>query len=146
MKAIFDRNCNCVGWYNESSQMVFDTETRWIGFVNQSYFFSSHTNWLGALINGTLVDRSGKPVAWVQGYCPRASARLQCPVTPLRPLRPLTPMGAGQYILGVNILIKNKTRRVGILNQELWLLIFLRAENSPHFLYIVISKTVQALQ
>ena len=98
MKAIFDRNCNCVGWYNESNEMVFDCETKWVGFVKQTYFFSNHSNWLGALINGSFVDKNGRPVAWVQGYSPRGSVRLArpltplCPLTPLRPLRPLTPL------------------------------------------------------
>ena len=122
MKAIFDRNCNCTGWYNEKDGMVYDAEIRWIGFIKQKYFFGKQMNWLGALINGTFVDRNGRPVAWIQGHNPRGCAPLQYPLTPvcplhplqplrplapLRPLRPLTPVG-GWSVCNWNEYVKQK--------------------------------------
>ena len=98
MKAIFDKWCNCVGWIDEKSLMVFSKEMSWIGFVKDNYFFSPKAIWLGALINGSFVDRQGKPVAWLNGSQPKGRLPLLrpltplIPITPLRPLRPLTPL------------------------------------------------------
>lgn len=98
MKAIFDKNTRCVGWINEDSLMVFSTDMGWVGFIRDSYFFSSSLLWLGGLFDGSFVDRSGKPVAWVSGFRPKGRMPLfrplkpLRPLTPLRPLRPLTPL------------------------------------------------------
>lgn len=54
MKAIFDKNCKCVGWYNENDGMVYDNEMRWIGFISKNYFFADTTEWLGGLQMGLL--------------------------------------------------------------------------------------------
>ena len=45
MKAIFDKNCKCVGWYNENDGMVYDNEMRWIGFISKNYFFFFFSEW-----------------------------------------------------------------------------------------------------
>lgn len=92
MKAVFDKNCNCVAWYNPSSGMVFDKNVQWVGFVEKNNFFAKNTNWLGGLYDGTFVDKSGKPVAWIEGYSPRGTFPLQIPLRPLMPLTPLTPL------------------------------------------------------
>ena len=79
MKAIFDKNCKCVGWYNENDGMVYDNEMRWIGFISKNYFFADTTEWLGGIANGTFVDKNGKPVAWVEGCSPVGTMPLQHP-------------------------------------------------------------------
>lgn len=92
MNAIFDKNCRHVGWINQKDQMIFDTNMRWLGFIKNKYVFTSACRWVGGWIEGTLVDPSGRPVAWEQGYIPRGTLALVRPMTPLRPLIPLTPL------------------------------------------------------
>ena len=92
MKAIFDKHCNCVGWYDENKEMVYNTELSWIGFITNGYFFSPNTEWIGAMKKGTFVDKNGKPVAWIEGATPVATSRLAIPLRPLRPFRPLRPL------------------------------------------------------
>ena len=92
MKAVFDKNCNCVAWYNEIDGMVYNIEMQWIGFVSKNYFFSKTTEWYGGMLNGTFVDKLGKPVAWIQGYLPVGTGQLMYPLRPMRPLTPLRPL------------------------------------------------------
>ncbi len=101
MKAIFNRNCVLVGWYESQKKNVFSKEMQWIGFINNGYFFSKSARWLGGFINGTYVDKKGRPVAWIEGSIPFGVNVLMaptipmvplCPLTPLHPLTPLTPL------------------------------------------------------
>lgn len=98
MKAIFNKNCILVGWYDPQRKNVFGREMQWIGFVNNIYFFSKNASWLGGFVNGVYVDRQGRPVAWIDGSRPRRINALMTPMTPsvplypLIPLRPLTPL------------------------------------------------------
>ena len=92
MKAIFDKDCNCVGWYDEQNRMLYDIEIRWIGFVEQNSLFSNSTKWVGGMMRGTIVDKAGKPVAWIDGYKPQSTGALLQPLTPLHPLTPLRPL------------------------------------------------------
>ena len=92
MTAIFDRHCNCVGFYDENGSMVFSSDLDWIGFTNNEYFFRDDTNWCGGLVNGTFVDKSGKPVAWLEGMQPVGPLALLRPITPIKPLTPLRPL------------------------------------------------------
>lgn len=97
MTPIFNRSCACVGWYNAEG-MVFGANLEWIGFVADKGFFSADLKWLGGLVNGTFVDKIGKPVAWLQGFQPKCTNTLLSatrpirPVTPIRPIRPLQPL------------------------------------------------------
>lgn len=91
MIPIFEKNCVCVGWYNTDG-MVFGTNLQWLGFVRDKYFFSMELSWLGALANGTFVDKNGKPVAWLQGFQPKGTAHLVHPVRPIRPITPIRPI------------------------------------------------------
>lgn len=92
MKAIFNRNCILVGWYEQQNKNVFSREMMWIGFVNNNYFFARNGRWLGGLINNTYVDKMGKPVAWLEGYSPVGCNMLMQPMQPLLPIQPLTPL------------------------------------------------------
>ena len=92
MKAIFNRNCVLVGWYEPQNKNVFSKEMRWIGFIDGGYFFSESARWLGGFINGTYVDKKGRPVAWTEGSIPIGVNVLMSPMTPMVPLRPLTPL------------------------------------------------------
>lgn len=67
MTAIFDKHCNCVGFYDKSDGMVFAKDLQWVGFTQGTYFFREDTTWCGGLVNGTFVDKSGKSVAWLEG-------------------------------------------------------------------------------
>lgn len=92
MKAIFNRNCILVGWYDQQNKNVFSRELTWVGFVNNNYFFAKNGRWLGGFFNGTFVDKIGKPVVWLEGYTPMACNMLLHPLQPLIPLAPLTPL------------------------------------------------------
>ena len=92
MKAIFNRNCVLVGWYEPQSKNVFSKEMVWIGFINDGYFFSETAQWLGGFINGTYVDKQGKPIAWIEGSIPMGVNALILPMRPIPPLRPLPPI------------------------------------------------------
>lgn len=120
MKAIFNRNCVLVGWYEPQNKNVFSKELQWIGFIKNGHFFSISAQWLGGFRNGTYLDKSGRPVAWVEGSTPMGGNALLepmkpmmplqplrplRPLTPLRPLRPLTPLG-GWSILDWNKYVK----------------------------------------
>ncbi len=92
MKAIFNRNCILVGWYDQQNKNVFSKDMVWIGFVNQNYFFLKNSRWLGGFVSGTFVDKMGRPVAWIEGCNPVGCHMLMMPLTPLIPLTPLTPL------------------------------------------------------
>lgn len=92
MKAIFDKNCILVGWYEQQNKNVFSRELIWIGFVDGNYFFAKSGRWLGGFINGTFVDKAGKPVVWLEGYTPMAAKLLMPPIQPMIPAQPLTPL------------------------------------------------------
>lgn len=92
MKAIFDKNCDLVGWYDNKNNMIFDTEMRWVGFVVSGYIFYRTSTWLGGYYEGSINDKQGKPVAWVDGNQPRGTLPLMRPLRPLRPLTPLRPL------------------------------------------------------
>jgi len=92
MKAIFNKKCELVGWYNAVDGMVFDTNMSWIGFVKKDYFYSKKAKWLGGLFNNTIVDKNGKPVGWLEGNNPKGTIPLLEPLIPFVPIRPLTPM------------------------------------------------------
>ncbi len=88
MTPIYDQRTNQVAWFDGTN--VFDLGLNWVAFHSSGHFFSSATlAWLGPLSNGSLLDHSGKPVAWLAGSSPSSTL---APLTPLCPLRPLTPL------------------------------------------------------
>lgn len=92
MRAIYNKNCEIVGWYEPQRKNVFGREMQWIGFVKNGYFFSKNARWIGALVDGVYVDKQGRPVAWIAGNTPRRTNALRTPLAPLVPLQPLTPL------------------------------------------------------
>lgn len=92
MKAIFNKNCVLVGWYETQNKNVFNNDMQWIGFINNGYFFSKTAHWLGGFINGTYVDVKGRPVAWNEGSTPVGVNILPAPIVPMIPLQPLSPL------------------------------------------------------
>lgn len=90
--AFFDKYSRLVGWINETDQMIYDTNIRWVGFAKNNYVFTTTCRWVGGFQNGTLIDKNGKPVAWNNGHNPTGTLPLTPPLTPLRPLIPLTPL------------------------------------------------------
>ena len=93
MKPIFDRECIQVWWYEPCDKNVFDKEMHWVAFVDNEYLYSTSFKWLGAMIDGIFVDKSGDPVCWLEGVSLKGVYNLTPPVTfPATHLRPLTPL------------------------------------------------------
>lgn len=91
MKPIFDRDCIQVGWYEPCDKNVFDKEMHWVAFVDNEYLYSTSFKWLGVMIDGIFVDKSGDPVCWLEGGSLKGVYNLTPPVTfPATHLRPLT--------------------------------------------------------
>lgn len=91
MVPIFDRNAQLVGWFD--GEHVFDTGMSWVAFQSSGNLFSAKTSaWLGQLIDGSLNDRQGKPVAWLESSSPKGTLAPLAPMSPLRPLTPLRPL------------------------------------------------------
>lgn len=91
MTALFDRHSHLVGWFRESDEKIFDTHMHWVAFVRNGYVFNPHSHWLGGYKNETIVDQSGKAVAWLRGHSPHSTTRLPRPAIPARPAMPATP-------------------------------------------------------
>lgn len=108
MKAIFDKNTNLVSWIDLRTGMIFDNNMDWIGFVENNNFFDTNADWIGGYQECSFLDKTGRPVAWVEGYRPvggmhlikpiqpqkrvRPDRPIQ-PIQPIHPLRPLVPLG-----------------------------------------------------
>lgn len=92
MIPIYDRYSQLVGWINQGSKMIFDTNMRWLGFETNGYIFTNNCKWIGGWNNGTIVDQFGKPLGWTPGNTPQGCAPLLTPLVPLRPLTPLMPI------------------------------------------------------
>ena len=88
MTPIFDAKSKHLGWLDGGN--VFDPSWRWIAFVDTGNIFSATTlHWLGALKEGSVRDRSGKPVAWLEGASPTSGVATSVPgPTPPKPLTP----------------------------------------------------------
>ena len=88
MTPIYDRHTELSGWFD--GENIFDLNLNWVAFLNDGNFFSSDSlHWLGPFNEGSLLDRNGKPVLWLDGATPRGALK---PFIPLRPLKPLTPL------------------------------------------------------
>jgi hypothetical protein len=108
MTPIFNARSLHRGWLDGNN--VFDPSWRWIAFLHADNIYSATSlHWLGSLNEGSVRDRSGKPVAWLEGASPTRGvappppgAAPQKPVTPFVTQRspvprpppiPLTPLG-----------------------------------------------------
>ena len=91
MTPIFDQNAQLSGWFD--GENIFDLNLEWAAFLSSGHFFSSNSlSWLGPMHNGSLLDRNGKPVAWLEGVSPSGTLKPLTPLRPLKPLKPLRPM------------------------------------------------------
>lgn len=91
MTPVFDRHCSLVAWFD--GQHIFDLNLNWIAFANGGNLFAaSNSNWLGLLKDGSLIDRRGRPVAWVRGSSPGGTLKPLKPMKPLKPPKPLRPL------------------------------------------------------
>lgn len=93
---IFDKDTWHVGWFCDGK--VFDLHMRWLAFAHDGHLFDATTlDWLGPLLDGSLIDRTGRPVAWLLGAQPRGidmplpPMRPPLPKAPMRPVRPIAP-------------------------------------------------------
>jgi hypothetical protein len=95
---IYDLRTTQVAWFD--GENIFDLGLRWIAFHSNGHFFSSSTlAWLGPFHDGSLLDRNGRPVAWLAGSNPSGTLK---PLTPLKPLKPLTPLRPLQPLKPLN--------------------------------------------
>ena len=93
---IFDKNTLHVGWYGDGN--VFDVNIEWVAFERDGHLFSADTlAWLGPFVEGSLLDRDGRPVGWLTdtqptgiGH-PMAPASVGRPPRPMRPKKPIAP-------------------------------------------------------
>lgn len=100
IKPIFDPQAIHVGWHN--GIYIFDNQLDWVAFEYQGDLFSStHATWLGPLVDGTFLDQTGKPVAWLAGTIPTGfrigTAQPKAPIVPIAPKNlevPRFPTGA----------------------------------------------------
>ena len=89
MKPLFSSNTDLVGWIAEDG-FVFDRRLQPAAFVHNDHAFANPScSWLGPTEETTLMDRSGKPVAFNPDLAPGGQLT---PLQPLRPLRPLQPL------------------------------------------------------
>lgn len=101
MFALFDKDCDLVGWI-EPDRHLFDADMNWVAYISGGNAWSAETgNWLGAAPGLLLRDQSGRPVAWnpkeqVTGTArparPARAARAARPARPTRPARPARPV------------------------------------------------------
>jgi hypothetical protein len=106
--ALFDKDCDLVGWINPGNH-IFNTDMDWVAYLANGHSWSANSgNWLGPVKGLLCQDQDGRPVAWnpkeaVSGS-PRPArparaaraarpARPARPATPARPARPATPAG-----------------------------------------------------
>ncbi|WP_069267408.1 4-fold beta flower protein [Paraburkholderia nodosa] len=99
MHALFDQNCNLVGWYDPANSSIWDTQMRWSAFIVDGNAFSTQTEqWLGAFVNATFQDRNGKAALWMpelgspeSGFAPFPPFAPFKPFTPFTPFKPAAP-------------------------------------------------------
>lgn len=92
MIAIYDKDSNLVGWFNNDDKNIYDRNMNWLGFVNRQNIFNFNQKWIGGLNHGSFVDNMGRPVAWLEGSTPQGREKLLAPIVPLKPLQPTRPL------------------------------------------------------
>ncbi|PBC06827.1 4-fold beta flower protein [Mesorhizobium sp. WSM3859] len=92
MIALFGRDCGLVAWLHDSGN-IFDRDLKFVALVRGGNVFkASDVAWLGPVDYTTLMDRTGLPVAFGNGYPPKGRLAPLQPVQPLKPLKPLQPL------------------------------------------------------
>lgn len=93
MTPIFDKNSDLVAWVSNNNKHIFDTSMNWIAFISSNNVFSEDSKiWLGPIIDGSILDRNGKVVAWIKDTNPKGTMRPMTPMQPMTPMRPMRPM------------------------------------------------------
>ena len=95
MTPVFDVDSQHVAWCDGVN--LFDPDVKWVAFVSeQGVVCSPKLRRLGSLQDGSLLDRAGKRVAWLDGDGPDPldlePLPLLPPLPPLPPLKPLPPL------------------------------------------------------
>lgn len=91
MVPVFDKAKRLVGWFDDGH--LYSAQLEWVAFRDGGHLFSSTScKWLGQIESGSLRDREGKVVAWIEGARPSSGLRPLQPLTPFRPLQPLRPL------------------------------------------------------
>jgi hypothetical protein len=91
MTPIFDREGEHVGWVSGDWETMFDTEMRWVGYIDRGDAWqASNGDWVGPVIDGNFYDRSGRPIAWTNTKL-RPQRAFRKPQQPLKPMKPLEP-------------------------------------------------------
>ncbi len=91
MQALFDQDCEFVGWMDHGTY-IYDDEMNWVAFIFNRHAWSAQTgNWLGPVYGTTCLDRHGRVVAWhSKDYLYGGMIPIK-PPKPLRPPRPSAP-------------------------------------------------------
>ena len=102
MIALFNSDCELVGWMKDKQDYIFDTQLNWVAYIKNGHVWSVSTgDWCGPLKGTNCLDQNGKIVAWnptqqVQGstrpITPVRAVRAVTPVQPVRPVQPVTPV------------------------------------------------------
>ncbi len=91
MTPVFDSGANHVAWFD--GHHFFDLHQNWVAYAANGHVFSSASNtWLGPFHSGSLLDRNGKPVGWLQNTTPSGTLKPLKPLSPFKPLKPLRPL------------------------------------------------------
>jgi hypothetical protein len=104
LQPLYDRYCNHIA-YLDSNRYLFDTDLKWIAFVDNRQVFSLDLQWIGPINGAICMDKDGKVVAWGLGQKlmgdpsvhrkPKYAPRLpEAPVTFLRPMTQSPPIPA----------------------------------------------------
>ncbi|WP_415927015.1 4-fold beta flower protein [Mesorhizobium argentiipisi] len=92
MIALFGRDCSPVAWLHDSGN-IFDQDLKFVALVRGGNVFRAFdVAWLGPVDHTTLMDRTGLPVTFGNGYAPKSRLAPLEPVQPLKPLKPLQPL------------------------------------------------------
>lgn len=102
MFALFDKDCELVGWIKDTLDHIFDTDMNWIAYIKNGHAWSANSNdWCGPVNGLTCLDQSGKVVAWnpkqkikgqLKPIVPIRAIRAIRPVRPINPMRPIKPI------------------------------------------------------
>ncbi len=91
MEALFDQNCELVGWIDHGTH-IYDTEMNWVACVfNRHAWSAKNSSWLGPVYGTTCLDRHGRIVAWHSKDYLYGSTNPIRPPNPLKPQRPDIP-------------------------------------------------------
>jgi GNAT superfamily N-acetyltransferase len=90
MTPLFDANHHLVAFFDGT--YLFGVDNEWIAFHDRGHLFACGGQWLGPLMDGTLQDREGRPVAFLAGSNPVAGVKPAPVLNPRRPLHPRRPL------------------------------------------------------